>query len=228
MVERAGSIRRMLNALQWSFWLLGLGLQGAVFLTLAHGPWREFPALFAYIAALAVTTSGEILTYTMLGKTSASFKNYYWSAELIRQTALFRRSGFARSACAPARQEGRLVWAGCFRALPCWSGSFDCHALFARLGKWMTAAVRNMSFATGVMNLLAWFAYAKAGARDTTRLMISGGLGLQMTGEAIGQAIRQMETSNEAMLGASIFIVITHFLCLFIWWRALAGSPKHA
>jgi hypothetical protein len=218
----------MLKALQWSFWLLGLGLQGAVFLTLAHGPWREFPALFAYIAALAVTTSGEILTYTLLGKTSASFKNYYWSAELLRQTALFAVVvSLAVHALPPGRKAeayGRLL---SMFALLVWIVSMATH-YSPDLGKWMTSAVRNMSFATGVINLLAWFAYAKAGARDTTRLMISGGLGLQMTGEAIGQAIRQLETSTNAMLAGSIFIVITHFLCLFIWWRALAGSPKHA
>jgi hypothetical protein len=150
MVEASYLDLSMLKALQWSFWFIGLGLQGAVFLTLAHGPWREFPALFAYIASLAVTTSGEILTYTMLGKTSASFKNYYWSAELIRQTALFAVVvSLAVHALPPGRKAeayGRLLSAF---AMLVWAVSIF-HALFARLGRWMTAAVRNMSFATGV------------------------------------------------------------------------------
>jgi hypothetical protein len=57
--------------------------------------------------------------------------------------------------------------------------------------------------------------------------MIAGGLGLQMTGEAIGQAIRQLNVSMQVSLGGSIFIVLTHFLCLFIWWRAFTLEPRY-
>jgi hypothetical protein len=89
------------------------------------------------------------------------------------------------------------------------------------LNDWMTAVVRNLSFFTGVLNLIVWFICARSETRDTQRLMIAGGLGLQMTGEAIGQAIRQMRLGYAFTVGGSIFIVVTHLLCLFIWWRAL-------
>ena len=81
--------------------------------------------------------------------------------------------------------------------------------------------IRNLSFFTGVLNLGVWFAYAKSRVRDVRRLIIAAGLGLQMTGEAIGHAIRQLDLSNQVSLAASIFIVLTHFICLFLWWRAL-------
>jgi hypothetical protein len=60
------------------------------------------------------------------------------------------------------------------------------------------------------------------------RLMIAGGLGLQMTGEAIGQAIRQMHLSYGVSVAGSVFIVLTHLLCLFIWWRALSVDQRYA
>ena len=188
---------------------------------------REFPAIFAYIACLLVTTSADILAYVLFGKASSSYRTYYWSAELVRQSALFalvvslamhmlpdgrRTDAFGRIVALA----GALVWIG--------SVAF-CYSV--NLNTWMTTVVRNLSFFTGVLNLVAWFMFAKVQPRDTQRLMIAGGLGLQMTGEAIGQAIRQMQLSYSMSLGGSIFIVLTHFLCLFIWWRALNVNPQY-
>lgn len=91
----------------------------------------------------------------------------------------------------------------------------------------MTTVARNLSFFTAVLNLVAWFMFVRVQPRDVQRLMIAGGLGLQMTGEAIGQAVRQMNVSMQVSLGGSIFIVLTHLLCLFIWWRALTPEPRY-
>jgi hypothetical protein len=219
----------MVTVLQWVLWLIGLGLQGLLILTLFHGAWREFPALFAYIAALVATTTGEIIASTVLGKRSAYFLSYYWSAELLRQTALFALVVSLVVHAFPSDRKSesysRLMTAP---AVLLWLLSITLH-YSSDVNDWMTAAVRNISFLTGVLNLLAWFCYVKAGARDTTRLMIAGGLGLQMTGEAIGQAIRQMNPkSYEVMFAGAMIIVITHLLCLFIWWRALSTTRTYS
>ena len=65
--------------------------------------------------------------------------------------------------------------------------------------------IRNLSFFTGVLNLGVWFAYARSRIRDTRRLIIAAGLGLQMTGEAIGHAIRQLDFSIQISLGSQHF-----------------------
>jgi hypothetical protein len=47
-----------------------------------------------------------------------------------------------------------------------------------------------------------------------------------MTGEAIGQAIRLMKISTHSNLAGALFVVLSHLLCLFIWWRALRASES--
>jgi len=215
----------MLIVLQWVFWIVGLGLDVLLTITLWQRWAKEFPALFAYITCLLLTTTIDIWAYLIVGKGSYSFRTYYWSAELIRQSALFavvvalamhilpegrRTSAFGRM----TGLAGAAIWVGSVAI--CYSGF---------LNTWMSAVVRNLSFFTGVLNLLVWFMFARVQPRDTLRLMIAGGLGLQMTGDAIGQAIRQLHLSTSVSLAGGIFMIVTHFLCLFIWWRAFNLDP---
>lgn len=209
-----------MKTLQWSLWLIGLTLQSLLVIALAHGAGRQFPALFAYVVCLLGTTMADILAFIFMGKTSASFATYYWSAELVRQSMLFALVvSLALHSVQSLKKEqsyGRMIT---LVSVIVWAGSILLH-YDANVGTWMTAVVRNLSFFTGVLNLIVWFSYARIKDRDMTRLMITAGLGLQMTGEAIGQAIRLMDLSRRSDLIGALFVVLSHMLCLFIWWRA--------
>lgn len=218
----------MLTVLQWAFWAIGLGLQLLLIVTLSQGAGRYFPALYAYMVCLLGTTLADILTALALGKTSPTYIRYYWSAELVRQSVLFALVISLAMHVLPANRRnasmarltalvGGLIWIT--SVATCYSPSVN---------TWMTAVVRNLSFFSGVLNLVVWFLCARRQTRDVQRLMIAGGLGLQMTGEALGQAIRQMSISYQVTVGASIFIVLAHLLCLFIWWRALNSNERYA
>jgi len=217
-----------INVVQWAFWVIGLGLQVLLTVTLSQGAGREFPALFAYILSLLATTAADILAFAFLGKASSTYRSYYWSAELVRQSVLFAMVVSLAMHVVPAGRKteaaGRMV---AIAGAVIWIGSV---MIFysPQLNTWMTAVVRNLSFFTGVLNLLVWFLFARSETRDTQRLMIAGGLGLQMTGEAIGHAVRQLNLSRDISLAGSIFVVLTHFLCLFIWWRALTLDRRYA
>jgi hypothetical protein len=220
-------LRQHLIVLQWAFWIIGLSLQLLLTVTLWQRVGQEFPALFAYIGCLLATTTADILAYVVLGKSSYYYRTYYWSAELLRQTALFSLVISLAMHMLPNDRKtaafGRII---ALAGGAIWIGSVAlCYS--TNLNAWMTTVVRNLSFFTGVLNLVAWFMFARLQPRDTQRLMIAGGLGLQMTGEAIGQAIRQLNISMQVSLAGSIFIVLTHFLCLFIWWRALTLDPRY-
>lgn len=216
----------MLRFLQWAFWVVGLGLQLLVLSTALQGVAREFPALFTYVVCLVGTTLADIVASQFLGKSSHSFKLYYWCAELVRQSALFAMVvSLAMHVVPPGRRSDALTRIIALVGAAVWLGSvIACYS--SNLNVWMVSVIRNLSFFTGVLNLGVWFAYARSRIRDTRRLIIAAGLGLQMTGEAIGHAIRQLDLSNDISLAASIFIVLTHFLCLFLWWRALSTEAE--
>jgi hypothetical protein len=56
--------------------------------------------------------------------------------------------------------------------------------------------------------------------------MITGGLGIQFAGGAIGQALRDM--SPAIVMAASDFTVIANLACLYIWWQALRVKSHSA
>jgi hypothetical protein len=59
-------------------------------------------------------------------------------------------------------------------------------------------------------------------------MMLSGGLGLQLTGAIMGEQLRQF--SRSMVIPGSLLEVITGFLGLYIGWRALrpVSAPQRA
>jgi hypothetical protein len=209
-----------MKVLQWALWLVGLGLQSLLLAALSQGAGRQFPPLIVYVLCLLGTTTAEIIAVQAFGRSSSSFGVYYWSAELVRQTALFALVVSLAAHIIPTDRKGqaygRLLTTS---AIAIWAGSLLAY-YDANLNLWMTSVVRNLSFYTGILNLFVWFAYARLRTTDVTRLMIAAGLGLQMTGAAIGQAIRLMNYSKNSKLAGALLMVISHMICIFIWWRA--------
>jgi predicted Zn-dependent protease len=62
---------------------------------------------------------------------------------------------------------------------------------------------------------------------DRSVLMISGGYGVQSAGEAISQSLRALATPSRSypvLIAGNLIGVLTHALCLVIWWRAVASE----
>lgn len=214
--------------LQWAFWIIGLNLQLLVISAFLQGAVRQFPIIFGYCVCLLVTTVTDIGAYTLLGSRHPAYATYYWLAELIRQSGLFCVViSLVMDALPEGRNRTALLRTVVTGAFVLWAGSIIVHHHW-RISLWMTRVVRDLSFSSAVVNLLLWFALISARQRDTRRLLITGGLGLQMTGEAIGQSIRQLSRSPVAVMGGNIIIVVTHFICLYIWWQAIRNSLSPA
>jgi hypothetical protein len=207
--------------LQWAFWVSGLYLQFLVLAALMSGPYREFPVLFLYIVCLLVTTVSDIVLYTIR---HPAYANAYWASEVIRQSALFSVViSMVLSAIPEARSRRATLYVVFAAALLFWAGSMAVHYQPA-VNRWMTGVIRDLSFCSAVLNLGLWFVLISRPNRNMRQLLIAGGLGIQMTGDAIGQSIRQMQLSAATFHAGNILIVLTHLLCLYIWTRALRSS----
>src|SRR6185369_5358817 len=62
----------------------------------------------------------------------------------------------------------------------------------SRFVYWMTQVTRDLSVASAVLTLLLWLMLISSNKKDHLLLMVTGGLGLQFTGEAIAQSLRQI------------------------------------
>jgi hypothetical protein len=211
--------------LQTVFWIIGLALQFVVLSSLLAGRVREFLAIFLYTISLFVTTVVDIIFRLDEGRMTKTWSQVFWTGDFIRLAGLYavvmslmvyavpdprRRVPVRRFLVALAT----LFWLGCFLLQRNDNGTL-----------WMTSASRNLSFCLAIVNLGLWLVLIAVRTpherlRNQTLLMISGGLGVQMTCDAIAQSLRHL-SPHTVMLG-NILGVLGHFACLYIWWQALA------
>jgi hypothetical protein len=207
------------------FWsaaiLAGVILQLLVIAALWKGAWREYTLVFVYCIVLLLTTVADASAYfdpELWTRTSRLF----WINDAIRQVLIFclvislihrvMRDN-------PGRRSIRrtlIAGAGAFTAL---SLLLTREPIF---GHWMTKLARNLSFCSVILNLALWAVLIKARHTDRRLLLISGGLGVQMAGKAIGHSLRQVSAST--VLAGNLVYVLSHLACMYIWWQAFRHS----
>jgi hypothetical protein len=221
-------------ALQYGAWLVGLPLEILIIATLLRGSFRRFPFLLLYCVALFLTTVIEIsvnLAYYSGIRFSHSRATYYWIDEAIRQaliyavviswiylaTANLRSRTFVRISLII----GAIILAGVSFLV-----HYNSHALAGDKWTWMTLWVRDLDFSAAVLDLMLWALLLGARQRNSQLLMLSGGLGIQFTGEAIGQSLRYL--IRWQLSPGDIIDLLTNLFGLWIWWQALrpAGRPE--
>ncbi len=101
------------------------------------------------------------------------------------------------------------------------------------LNAWMTPASRDLSFVATILNLVLWTVLLRDPRRNQRLLVVSGGLGVQLAGSAIGQGLRVLWEVSKAFATLGNFIgSITYLLSLYIIFRAFsrpeAPQPENA
>jgi hypothetical protein len=211
--------------LQYAGWSIGLPLELLIIGSLLRGSYRRFPFLLLYSVALFLTTVIEISVnqaYFSGIRFAYSPATYYWVDEAIRQALIFAVVISMIYLATDNLQSRRLIRAVIVAgALILAGGSFlvhyDSHVIAA--GRWMTLWVRDIDFAAAFLDLGLWTLLLASRYKDTQLLMLSGGLGLQFAGEAIGQSLRYL--FPWPLSPGDLVDLITNLAGLWLWWQAL-------
>lgn len=213
-----------MEPLQWGIWALSLAIQFAVVWRLLDGAYREFTGLLVYVLFLIISTLGDITAYYYWPHTTREYYYYYWFSEFLRQTALYAVTvALILYALPRNRMRSAVLRMLITAALLFWIGSVLVHNQ-AAFAKWLNSVVRDLSFGSAVVTLFAWFFFIRAERRDARLLMVTAGLGLQMTGDAMGESLLQMWPTARFVGG--MVIVAAHLLCLVIWFYAFRRPPE--
>jgi hypothetical protein len=81
-----------------------------------------------------------------------------------------------------------------------------------------------------ILDLLLWSILVASKKKDRQLLMLSGGLGIQFTGDAIGQSLRQLaiaHRSSAMALAGGLLAIVAGLVCLYVWWRTFS-RPRAA
>jgi hypothetical protein len=202
---------------------LGIGFEAILLLTLINGSGRTYAAMIVYCAFLLISTLSDVSMWFLVGRRTFAYFHYVWTAEFIRQTC---QLGFVitlvSQALPPGRQRATIMRAVVVGTAAVVVGSLMIYQ-DPLISTWLSKVIRNVSFTAALINLVLWFALVASKNRDTRLLMISGGLGIQMTGDAVTQSLKQFHFTIPIadFVGAGSF-----FLCLFIWWQAFREKPE--
>jgi hypothetical protein len=90
----------------------------------------------------------------------------------------------------------------------------------------MTPWTRDLNFYAAILGLGLWVLLIGSRQKDRRLLLITGGLGIQFTAGAIGQAVRDMNMSPALVTAASDFTVLANLARVYIWWQAFRDAPK--
>jgi hypothetical protein len=220
----------MKQVFQVGAYLFGLPLELMVIAVLLRGEYRRYPFLFLYAVVDFLTTIFEIQPAIAYGSATAEAKYQwairFWVYERIMQILVFllvislvyiatrhlrpRHTLLTGIICGTVLVAAISFWAHYNPNLP--------------TGRYMTRWTRDLNFCAAILDLGLWVLLIGSRKKDYKLLLITGGLGIQFTGGAIGQGLRDM--SPAIVAAASDFTVMANLARLYIWWQAFRGTPK--
>lgn len=211
----------MRQALQYISWAVGLGLNLLVIAAMLRGSYRQYRFAFAYVVALLLTTVVEIAAAT--AARALPLDVYYWIDEAILDGLVFCVViALIDQAAehAPGRIKRRWLIAGAAALV---AASVALRSGPGHFNHRMTVVSRDLNMCAVILDLILWTVLAASRRPDRRLLLLSGGLGIQLTGAIMGQSLRQI--SRGTVLAGILLEVITGFLGLYIWWRAFHSAP---
>jgi len=210
----------MNGALQVCTWAIGLFLYLLVIAALLRGAYRQYPFVFAYALASFFSTVAEIGARAF---PPAVRNSYYWTDEIVLDVLVFCLvfAFMDRAARESPRKLVERYWL-ILGAVLIAAASLVIHRS-APFNFRMTLISRDLNICAAILDLVLWSLLLSAGRPDRTLLLLSGGLGLQLTGAIIGGQLIGLGRPLY-VFGASVE-VSTSLLGTYVWWRALRAVP---
>jgi hypothetical protein len=221
-------------AIQACGWLIGVPLEILVIAALLRGGYRRFPLIFVYATLSFLATVVEIPSawaylHGVHGSTSW-LAGYWWNNEAVFQLLNYLVVMSLIYQATATIQSRRILRASLFIGALLFAGiTFLIHySAQEHTGAWMTPWARDLNFCSAVLDLALWALLISMREKDYRVLMLSGAMGIQFTGEAIGESLRQLSQRDHSIVlsrSGAVLMMISNLLLMFIWWRAFRTAP---
>jgi hypothetical protein len=216
-------------ALRLITYLAGIPLEVLVIAALLRVPFRRFALVFAYMTAffLATILESALLVTSSMGDRQAwsLYVRCYWIDDWVLLALVFSVViGFIYQATSRLRAR-RLVRAAVIGGAVLFAAaSFLAHyKADLGIGEWMTPWTSDLNFCAAILDLSLWALLIASRDNERYLLLLSGGLGVQFTGQAIGESIRhlaQPHQSTAISIFGGIVEIAANLVFLYIWLQA--------
>jgi hypothetical protein len=221
----------MQHVLQLVLWGIGIPLEILVIRAMVRSRvYGVLPLVFAYSVAVFGSSVVELAIYIayragMLRSRTRAF--YYWVNEGILQFLVFAAViSLVYTATASLERRTAIRRVIVSAAVLFGAGSVAVHYDPSVVtGTWMTLVSRDLNFCTAVLDLALWMVLVASAKADRRLLLLSGGLGIQFTGEAIGHSLRQVLPRTLVLVGSTV-VVLASLMCLYVWWQVFRQTGK--
>lgn len=208
-------------------WLItiavGFVLEIAVAIALLRGHLRRFPVLFAYCVFLSFSSFTDGLAYFEVGQHARPFAYSYWINDMILHAfVVLIIAGLVNQALGTYPHRTSIRWL--LVVLPIVVGVASLYLnQNPSISRWMTPVSRNLSFCEEVLVFMLWGVLLQNRVQDQVLLLVSSGLGIQVTGEVIGHTLRIYARSRDMWL-PNVLVNASDLLCLVIWLWAFRAA----
>jgi hypothetical protein len=208
--------------------LFAVILELLVIYHLARGPRKRFPFILVFCAIQILVVATDTLFSTLIGSRTPLYRGVYWAGDLIAHGAISLLTISLIWQSLDVRQSRRKITAFLGFAMLCFV-LFSAYIFHEpNFNRWMTSVSRNLSFGEEILNLLLWTILIQRRDSDYLLLMVSAGIGVQVTGEAIGHTLR-LYTHSPTMWVPNLLVHMAELLCLAIWiWAFRSARTKQA
>jgi len=90
----------------------------------------------------------------------------------------------------------------------------------------MTLISRDLNICAVILDLMLWSLLTATRQPNRRLMLLSGGLGLQLTGAIIGESLIRL--SRGMVFFGSLVEITTGLLGLFVWWAAFRAQQSRA
>ncbi|MGO4885456.1 MAG: hypothetical protein ACLP59_32235 [Bryobacteraceae bacterium] len=193
-----------------------------VIAALIRGGIRRYPFVFAYSVALFLATLIEIA----ISAVPQTLEKYYWTIDFVVEIMVFCVViGFVDEAASAAQKPVPRGWLILAAAMVL-AGSYLIRRDPQNINLQMTLISRDLNICAMIMDLILWSLLVTARHPNRRLMLLSGGLGLQLSGAVMGESLRHLSRHVRFLLMTGTLLeVSTGFLGLYIWWRALRTAP---
>lgn len=203
-------------------------LQVVVIYAMTQSKLRKLAGVLFYLLVLFLTSVADMAMFLEVGSWPEWYRKYYFINNTLRHFSAFGAVFSLIYVASTERPRGsafRLkVVAGAMLGVLC----IFVFTPGETTALYMHQVGRNLSFVSVILSAILWLSLMRSGTPDRLLLLVSGGLGLNMAGEAAAQSLIRLSGSYPTLnsLG-SLVSVLSHLACLYIWWTALRRvSPQ--
>src|ERR1035438_10065174 len=220
----------MQQVFQVCAYIVGLPLAFMVIAVLLRGEYRRYPFIFLYALVDFVTSILEIQQAVAYGSATPELKKQFaqmfWFNERIMQVLVFVLVISLVYSATKHLRPRRTLLTGiiCCTVLIAAISFWAHHDPGNHVGRYMTQWTRDLNFCAAILDLGLWALLIGSRQKDYKLLLVTGALGIQFAGGAIGQSLRDM--SPGIVAAASDLAMITSLARVYIWWQAFRGRPE--